>query len=504
MTQRNPKDLKTKKHMNEQIKFEEVVAFAKTNAWWIVLRGVISLAFVAGLLALYYAFAPRSESYKAEVHVTLESRDGVQTYPNGDPFGFRDIISAPVMNKVWTKYEFDKKGVKFEDFCTWFSIVAYDKERAKIDAEFQGKMSKRNITVPELNALQREYETKLAALASNRFALTVRPEALLDRDTTAQLLADIPETWFSEYATIKAPQIPAVVSVDAIRTYIERSKAGGGRSLELIDTIRKYLAELKATCAFVREEIMRGRNARTDGMDLGTYESQLDVLSAEVLRLKNQMLKQGGESDLGDYVSARQDELACETLELDERVVAVRQTLELIGEGRKGAAASGGDRQAPVTEPAPFALQADSGFFADFTSMVRRDANLELVKKYTQELTGLRAKQAEIAARKLYYDQISKYVQSNAAKAASAKTGDAVFGAIDGFAQELLDVGGKIVVFRDRCLALYRTSDQFYVIAEPAAYAKSFKFTLPRFALGLLALWFLYNLVGLVRLWNRE
>lgn len=490
--------------MDSSIKFNDIVSFAKTHFWRIALRALVSLAVVIGILALYYAVAPRNESYKAEVQVTLETRGGTPVYPNGDAFGLHDLISAPVLNRVWTEYGFDKKGVKFEEFTRWFAIVAYDKERAKIDAEFQGKMSKRNITVTELTALQKEYEAKLAALASNRFALTVRPEALLDRDTAARLLVDIPETWFSEYATIKAPQIPAVVSVDAIRTYIERSKAGGGRALELIDTIRKYLAELKATCKFIREEIMRGRNARIDGMDLGTYESQLDVLSAEVLRVKNQMLKQGGEADLEDYISARRDELACETLELDEHISAVRQTLELIGEGRKSAAASGGDRQASAAEAAPLALQADSGFFADFTSMVRRDANLELVKKYAQELTELRAKQADLAARKLYYEQVSKYVQANAAKAASGKVSGGISETVEGFARKLLEVGGQIVAFRDACLALYRTSDQFYVIAEPAAYAKSFKFTLPRFALGLIALWFLYNLVGLVKLWNRE
>ena len=486
--------------MGTTIRFTDITSFSRAHALGILVRGALSLGVVIGALALYCAFAPRSECYKAELQVTLDSQGGTQIYPNGDTFSFHDIISAPVMNRVWRKYEFDKKGVRFEDFCGWFSVVAYDRERARIDAEFQGKMSKRNITVTELTALQKEYEAKLAALASNRFALTVRPGALLDRDTAARLLADIPEAWFAEYAVIKAPQIPAVVSVDAIGTYIERSKAGGGRALELVDMIRKYLAELKATCAFIRGEIMRGRNARVDGMDLGTYESQLDVLSAEVLRLKNQMLKQGGEADLGDYVSARQDELACETLELDERVSALRQTLELIGEGRKGTAASGGDRQTSAAGAAPLALQADSGFFADFTSMVRRDANLELVKKYAQELTELRAKQADLAARKLYYDQISKYVQ---AKAASGKDA-AVFGAIDDYARKLLEVGGKIIAFRDECLALYRTSDQFYVIAKPASYAKSFKFALPRFALGLLAIWLLYNLIGLVKLWNRE
>ena len=489
--------------MKENVKMDDIMRFAAKNGVKVMLKGAVSLAVVVGVIALYYAFAPRSESYKAEVQVTLESSDGAQVYPNGDGFGFRDIISAPVMNRVWRKYGFDKKDVKFEDFCGWFSIVAYDKERAKIDAEFQGKMSKRNITVTELSALQKDYEAKLAALASNRFALTVRPDALLDRDTAARLLADIPETWFSEYVTIKAPQIPAVVSVDAIRSYVERSKASGGRALELVDAIRKYLTELKATCAFVRGGIMRGRNAKIDGVDLGTYESQLEVLSAEILRLKNRLLVGGSEADLGGYLAARQDDMECEKLELEERVKAVQQTLDLIGEVKRGAAESKRGA-ASAADASQLTLQADTGFFADFTAMVRRDANQELVQKYAQELTEFRKQQAALAARKLYYDQIERYMKANAAKTASGKTSADALAAIDGFTEQLFALGGKIVAFRDACLAIYRTSDQFYVISEPAAYAKSFKFTLPRFALGLLALWFLYNLIGLVKLWNRE
>ena len=489
--------------MNASVQFTDIVSFVRNHFWTVVIRGGVSMAIVIGILALYYAFAPRSESYRAEVQITLESHEGAQVYPNGDLFGFRDIVSAPVMNQVWTKYGLDKKGVKFEDFCGWFSIVAYDKERAKIDAEFQGKMSKRNITVTELNALQKDYETKLASLASNRFMLTVRPEALLDRDTAARLLADIPETWFSEYATIKAPQIPAVVSVDAICSYVERSKTSGGRALELIDAIRRYIAELKATCAFVRGGIMRGRNARIDGMDLGVYESQLTLLSAEILRLKNRLLVNGSEEDLGGYLAARQDDMDCEKLELEEQVKAVQQTLDLIGEFKRGTAEQ---KRGTASDgaAAQLTLQADNGFFADFAAMIRRDANQELVQRYAQELTELRKQQADFASRKLYYDQIERYMKANIAKTSSGKITAETLAAIDGFTQQLLEVGGKIVAFRDGCLAIYRTSDQFYVIAEPAAYAKSFKFTLPRFALGLLALWFLCNLVGVVKLWNRE
>lgn len=489
--------------MNSHVGFEDVAKFVRMNFWNIAIRGGVSGVVVAVIFALYCAFAPRSESYKAEVQITLEAKDGVQVYPNGDPFGFHDIVSAPVMNRVWTRHGFDKKGVPFENFCEWFSIVAYDRERAKIDAEFQGKMSKRNITVTELTALQKEYETKLAALASNRFALTLRPEALLDRDTAARLLADVPETWFAEYATIKAPQIPAVVSADAIKAYIERGKAAGGRVLELVDAIRKYLTELKATCTFIRADVMRGRNARIDGMDIGAYESQIDVFSEEIPRLKNRFLVCGSAADLGGYLSARQDDMECKKLELEECIKAVQQTLDLIGEYRRTAAES---KQSMTSgaDTLQLTMQADSGFFADFTAMVRRDANQVLVQKYAQELTEFRKQQAKLAAHKLYYDQIERYLKANAAKTSSGKVSADAIAAIDSFAEPLLALGVKILVFRDQCLALYRTPDQFYVIAKPAAYAKSFKFTLPRFALGLLALWFLYNLVGVVTLWNRE
>ena len=487
--------------MKEKAQMDDVVKFVVENGVKILLRGVVSLAAVVGVLALYYAFAPRSESYKAEVQVTLEMRDGAQVYPNGDLFGLHDVISAPVMNRIWKKYGFDAKGVKFEDFTRWFSIVAYDKERAKVDAEFQGKMSKRNITVTELNALQKDYEAKVASLASNRFALTVRPGALLDRDTAAKLLADIPETWFSEYAVIKAPTIPAVVSADAIKSYVERSKASGGRALELVDVIRQYLGELKATCAFIRNGIMRGRNATVGGTDLGTYESQLTILSTEILRLKNRLLVNGGEADLGGYIAARQDDMECEKMELDERIKAVQQTLDVIGEVKR---TDGAKTTVASSDATPVTLQADAGFFSDFTAMIRRDANQELVHKYAQELTTLREKLAEQAARKLYYDQIEKYLKANSGHAAADRAARETVEAIDAYTSQLLELGSSIVAFRDQCLKIYRTSDQFYVIATPPSYAKSFMFTLPRFALGLLALWFLYNLVGLVKLWNRE
>ena len=67
-----------------------------------------------------------------------------------------------------------------------------------------------------------------------------------------------------------------------------------------------------------------------------------------------------------------------------------------------------------------------------------------------------------------------------------------------------MQTGGKIVAFRDASSSIYRTSDQFYAIATPAAYGKSFVLSLPRFLIGLLAIWALANLACLARDWNKS
>lgn len=486
----------------KEIKIEDVVNFIKANWLKLVLRGAISIMIVLVALALYFAVAPRSEAYRSEIQVTLESREGSRVYPNGDMFGLHDIISAPVLTRVWSKYGLDKKGVKFEDFSAWFSIVGYDKERAKIDAEFQGMMAKRNITATELANVQSQYEAKLASLADNRFVLTVCPGKALDRDTAVRLLNDVPKIWFEEYASIKAPQIPAVVSADAIRSYMKRSAESGGRALETIDAIRDYIEELRATCGFIRTGVMRGRNAKYDGVDLGSLESELSMLNAEVIRLKNNLLVNGGEADLGGYVRARLDDMACEKLALEERINAVRQTIDLVSDKRANEV-----RQIATVSPTdatPVTLQADSGFFTDFTAMIRRDANQELVHKYAQELTELRKQMANLSARKLYYDQIVNYVNENVAAGRSAQASDATKQAMASFTDELLKIGEKVVAFRDECLKTYRTPDQFFVVASTPAFSKSFTFSIARFALAILALWALYNLIALLKLWNRQ
>ena len=487
----------------KQIDIKNLVSFVRTNGLKFILRGGLSLCVVIALVALYVAFAPRSERYALELQITLESKNGAIYYPNGDTFSAHDIISAPVLNLVWKKYGLDAKGVEFKDFCSWFGIVSYDKERAKVDAEFKGKMTKRNITVTELTVVQKEYEERLAALSDNRFELSMRPETALDSETAAKMMNEIPEIWFAEYARLKAPLVPAVATGESVKSYLARVRTDGSRVLELLDGLRSYSGELAKTCTYIRNGLMKGRNAYVNGTDLGAYESQLAILKAEMMRMKYRVLLNGSSLELMDYINAQLEEIDCEQKLAEERIVAVSQALDAVGGERRHADApktaemlNGAPGSTPVT------VQADTGFLADFATMVRRAANQDFVHKYAEELTEYRKQLADISARKLYYDQITNHIKVNRDDRHARERSDNVAKEISSLAEDLLRTGEKIVAFRDVCFSIYRTSNQFFGIASPAAYGKSFVLPLPRFLIGLLAVWALFNLALLVHDWR--
>ena len=490
----------------KKIDFDSLISFVRTNGLKVLVRGVLSLCVAVLLLVLYFAFAPRSERYAVEVQVTLESRNGVLYYPNGDRFGAHDIISAPVLDIVWKKYGLDAKKVKFEDFCQWFGVVGYDTERAKVDAEFQGKMSKRNITVIELTAVQKEYEDRLAALSCNRFLLSMAPKVMIDHETAAKMMNDIPEIWFGEYSRLKAPLIPSVAAGESVKSYLVHVQTDGSRVLELLDVLRSYLSGLFKTGDYIRNGLMKGRNAVVDGVDIGVYESQLAIFQAELMQMKYMILNNVDLREVEDYINARLEDMDCEQKLVEERLSAVSQALDSFG--AEGVRAVGG-QNAVGAKPGvsananPVSIQVDSGFFSDFVALVRRNINIDFVIRYTDELAAYRKQLAEIASRRLYYDQIMKHQSAFTSNKADHRERSSKFlNELIALANNMLQTGDKIIAFRNRCYSIYRTSNQFYVIAAPVSYGKSFVLTPHCFVIGLLAVLALFNLWFLVCDWR--
>ena len=487
--------------MASQITSEDIASFVKQNYLRILIRGGISFAAVILLIVLYYAFAPRKESYRVDVQVTLESTGKNKLhYPNGRSFSAEDLVSAPVLNRVWRERGLEST-VKFEDFCKWFSLIGFERDRVKLDAEYQSKMTKRNITVAELTSLQKEYETKISSLDSNLFSISMRPDVALNSTEAVEILTAVPRAWYNEYSIVNAPQIPAIMRPEVIRVYWNDLKTHGERSLEMIDTMRRFLQELNATCSYVRTKVLAGRNAIIDGQDLGVHEAHLNIYAAEIIRLKNMLLKDGNLMDLKGYVDCRIDDIECDELLAKDSIEAVQKTLDVLNEKTfsvPAAEAAGG------ASPASVAMQTDAGFFQDFAALIRKDAKQESVRKYVDELTEARKTLAEINSRRLYYAQIERYIAAAKAASKSGSVGASTQAVVDKIVSSILDDGNKIIAFRDRALQLYRTSDQFYALPGVAAYGKTFTFSVARFAFGLFALWALYNLISLITLWNKR
>ena len=485
------------------MKMKDLIQFVECNWLRIVMRGVVSVLTIAVATAVYLVAAPDREAYVAELHVTLDSFMNVAHYPDGSAFAMRDLLALPVIDRVWREQGLEAQGVSRETFETWFAIVGYGKDVAELEEKYDRKMSKKNIPVTELDTLQREYENKLTTLRTHRVVLSMRPTVPVGESKAAALLDAVPRAWFDVYSVLRAPNAPDIVKNDAIGAYVTRIRAGNGRALELIDTVRYYMREVFATCGYIRQGLMLGRKIEVAGHDIEKYESQLAVMRAELIRLKNRLMVCGGEADLAGYVESRLDAVEREKLELDERTKAVSETLDMVS-AEKRTSISFGNAAPSSSDATPIMLQADAGFLADFASMIRRDLNQTLLNKYTEELTDYRKSIADFDADKLYYDQIENYIRKSREKPASPEALATLRKDVNNLTDRLLAIGAKVVDLRDKCIEIYRTPEQFYVITEPAAVKRSYDFPPVRLVLGLLAIAFLGNLAGLVRLWNRR
>ena len=469
--------------MATQVTSEQILSFIKQNWLRIICRGMISLAAVLFLVVIYYAAAPRRESYRSEVLITLQQKNGKPSYPNGEMFSAHDLISTPVLSEVWQRA--GKPG-KFENFAQWFTFVSYNKERAIVDAKYAGLLAKRNISATELANLQTQYEEELRALDDHRYMLSMRPDALINKADAIKIMADIPQVWYEQYSLLNAKTIPQLMSQTDFEQLIKGMNECNACGVEYVDAISRYIKELKFTCQYLRESLLQGRNLIIGNEELGSFESQIKNFESDVLRLKMALSRDNSES-LRNYIQARMFELDCDKLAAEEQVNAVKSTLDMLA-GTGQTAMNGGSEGTQV--------QADATFFKDFAAMVRQNANSTLVATYAKELTDLRKELAQIQSQQLYYKQLLDTTTTTTTTT------------IGEMAKRLVDAvavaGGKLTNFRDQALREYRLQSQFYVVTDNPAYGKTFTFSLVRFAALLLAIWALYNLIGLVKLWNEK
>lgn len=162
-------------------------------------RGVIVLVplLIAGMAALTVVFSALGESRQATYLVSLKSIEN-QRYPNGSEFSPRDLLIPEVLSEVRRLYDISS-DINLNDAIS----VSYDSPLAEgIAKSYQQRLSARNLTQAEIEALNQNYLRELNSAMRSSIRITADYPALgLDSARGMALIADLPRIWNSIYTT---------------------------------------------------------------------------------------------------------------------------------------------------------------------------------------------------------------------------------------------------------------------------------------------------------------
>ena len=204
------------------IGFTEIILFFKK--FW---GNILLFAFLTGLVTALiigsvYQLTPRQSQYVATINLQLP-RMGSQFitihYPSGKVFSAHDVISTPVLRKVYNDNNLEKR-LSFANFCKLFSLSGSGMERYFLAASYRNKLADKKINVIQLRQIENEYERALRRLDNSNVSIAMVPTKIFGSQESVKILNEIPVAWFSIYSIQEAknfPRVDSVLQVEALR-----------------------------------------------------------------------------------------------------------------------------------------------------------------------------------------------------------------------------------------------------------------------------------------------
>jgi hypothetical protein len=116
-----------------------------------------------------YVTSPSQRVTTLQFRVEFEGADRGQ-YPNGTKFSSAEIISTPVLLKVYNLNNI-ARFAKFNQFASSIFVLESNAAMEALARDYQSRLSDPRLTAVDRDRIQREYELKLASLSKNQFAL---------------------------------------------------------------------------------------------------------------------------------------------------------------------------------------------------------------------------------------------------------------------------------------------------------------------------------------------
>lgn len=461
--------------------------FLKRKRHRILFTAVISFCalFLIGLLALLVLPSDRVFSLKIRIQLNSSDNGGTITYPSGKPFNQLDIISPAVLKQVYTDQNL-ASVIPFDKFQNLFSVVSYSRKLALLDADFDQKLAKRNLSVVDLNRLEASYNKRLAALDKSTYRINMEPSIHLTNEKSVQILSAIPQTWMTLYRQMEGDKLP---QTDFDTNFEKKLRAELQTSrLIALDRAAYYNEQLMKLCGTL-QPLLANRNINlASGEYLSDLVESLQCIRKYQLDLLRQMILTSNSlhSNLDLYFIRSQIQY------LEQELTSRRAQYDSIGKSLSIVQTPVRSAAAAQADSGPQQVNLDSTVFTQIADLVRSDASNETRRKLADLNVTIGQDIARLQARLQYYQQMLSDLERSKNTPGNAELFNQEFAKM---VNNLIATSAKISSFKQLLTKDYLSNLEFYSPTSQISLLKARLLSPLKLIVFTFGIWVLFNLL---------
>lgn len=462
--------------------------FLKRKRYRILFTAIISFCALSLICLLALVLLPTDRIFSQEIRILLDSNDngGNITYSSGKIFNQLDIISPAVLKQVYTDQNL-ASDIPFDEFQNLFSVVNYSRKKGLLDADFDQKLSKRNLSIVDLNNLEAAYNKQLATLDKSNYRVNMETSIHLTNEKSVQILSTIPQTWMKVYRKMEGNKLPQT-DFDTNFEKKLRSELQTSR-LIAVDRASYYIDQLLKLCETLQPLLENRSISLPTGEYLSDLVESLQGIQKYQLGMLRQMILTNNtlRSDLDLYFLKGQiQNLEKEFTAYQAQYESIGKSLSIVQEPSTSTAAGA------KTDGTAQQINLDATVLTQITNLVRNDASNAIRRKLADLNITIGQDIARVQAQMQYYQQMLNELGQTKSSVNNVELFNLEFGKM---LNNLIATGAKISSFKQLIAKDYLSHLEFYTPVSQVSLRKTYLIPPLKLIAYTLGIWILLNLL---------
>jgi len=321
-----------------------------------ILFGLSAVALAYSIFALvFYLTRPALTTTSQVFRLDFEGASGGE-YPNGMKFSSAEIVSAPILVRVFKGNHLDR-FMTFQGFSNSIFVLESNRAYDQLIAEYEARLADPRLSSVDRERIEKDFAAKRDNLSKNEYSISFNHAEGLSRipdELARKLLIDVLDTW-ARQIVVEQRVLKYQVSILS-PDFIGSSKAASTDSIVNIQLLRsniiRVIDSIKDLEAIPGSVLVRTPSRH---MSLEEVRTRLDdIVRFEVEPLVAQTHRSILATDPGGTMRFVESQLAYDKRKLQERrdqADAIRQALSFYNPNTPGSTASANSepRNSPQT-----------------------------------------------------------------------------------------------------------------------------------------------------------